>query len=188
MTTTITHVIGFDDTPFPRDHHGDVVIVGVAFAAMRLEGVLTGKVRRDGANATQCLIRLVAQSRFAAHGQLIMLQGIAFAGFNVVDIHALHEALGKPVLVVARKRPNLAKIKKALLDSVAGGKRKWQLIEKAGPMEDIAGVYIQRAGIGPVAARRVIEYFAINSAIPEPLRTAHLIAAGLAGGRSRQRV
>jgi endonuclease V-like protein UPF0215 family len=188
MTGTLTHVIGFDDTPFPRDYRGDVVVVGAAFAATRLEGVLTGKVRRDGANATQCLIRLISQSRFAAHGQLIMLQGIAFAGFNVVDIHALHEAVAKPVLVVARKRPNLAKIKKALLDSVAGGKRKWQLIEKAGPMENIAGVYIQRAGIGPAAARRVNEYFAINSAIPEPLRTAHLIAAGLAGGRSRQRV
>ena len=188
MTGTLTHVIGFDDMPFPRDHRGDVVVVGAAFAAMRLEGVLTGKVRHDGANATQCLIRLISQSRFAAHGQLIMLQGIAFAGFNVVDIHALHEAVAKPVLVVARKRPNLAKIKKALLESVAGGKRKWQLIEKAGPMENIAGVYIQRAGIGPAAARRVIEYFAINSAIPEPLRTAHLIAAGLAGGWSRQRV
>ena len=188
MARTITHVIGFDDAPFPRDHRGDVVVVGAAFAALRLEGVLTGKVRRDGANATQCLIRLVAQSRFAAHSQLIMLQGIAFAGFNVVDIHALHEALGKPVLAVARRQANLVNIRKALLDSVPGGSRKWRLIAKAGPMENIAGVYIQRAGISPAAARRVIEYFAVNSMVPEPLRTAHLIAAGLAGGRSRQRV
>jgi uncharacterized protein len=188
MSGTITHVIGFDDTPFARDYRGDVAVVGAAFTATRLEGVLTGKVRRDGANATQCLIRLVSQSRFAAHSQLIMLQGIAFAGFNVIDIHALNAALAKPVLVVARKRPDLASIKKALLDSVAGGKRKWRLIEKAGAMENSAGVYIQRAGIEPAAARRVIEYFAINSTIPEPLRTAHLIAAGLADGRSRQRV
>jgi len=188
MTRTLTHVIGFDDTPFPHDHRGDVVVVGAVFAAMRLEGVLTGKLRRDGANATQCLISLVSQSRFAAHSQVIMLQGIAFAGFNVVDIHALHETLRKPVVVVARKQANLANIKKALLNSVAGGKRKWRLIEKAGPMENVAGVYIQRAGISAISARRVIEYFAVNSAIPEPLRTAHLIATGLAGGRSRQRV
>jgi endonuclease V-like protein UPF0215 family len=188
MTRAITHVIGFDDAPFPRDHRGDVVVVGAVFAGRRLEGVLTGKLRRDGANATQCLIRLVSQSRFAAHGQLIMLQGIAFAGFNVVDIHALHAALAIPVLVVARKQPNLAKIRKALLESVAGGERKWRLIVKAGAMENIAGVYIQRAGIDLAVAGRAIEYFAINSAVPEPLRTAHLIAAGLGGGRSRQRV
>ena len=117
-----------------------------------------------------------------------MLQGIALAGFNVVDIHSLHETLAIPVLVVARKRPNPANIKKALLNSVAGGKRKWRLIEKAGTMENIAGVYIQRAGIDLATARHVIEYFAINSNIPEPLRTAHLIATGLAGGQSRQRV
>ncbi|MEJ2565128.1 MAG: DUF99 family protein [Gammaproteobacteria bacterium] len=188
MSGTTTHVIGFDDSPFPRDHRGDVVVVGAAFAALRLEGVLTGKVRRDGANATRTLIRLFSQSRFAAHGQLIMLQGIAFAGFNVIDIHALNEALAIPVLVVARRQPDLAAIKQALLCSVSGGKRKWRLIEEAGEMEQVAGVYIQRAGIGRTAARRVIEYFAVNSAIPEPLRTAHLIAAGLAGGHSRQRV
>jgi endonuclease V-like protein UPF0215 family len=187
MAGSITHVIGFDDAPFPRKHRGDVAVVGAAFAGMRLEGVMIGKVRRDGANATQSLLRLVSQSRFAAHNQLLMLQGIALAGFNVVDIHALSAASAMPVLVVVRKQPNLAKIKKALLESVPGGRRKWRLIEKAGAMENIAGVYIQRAGIGAAAAQRVIERFAINSAIPEPLRTAHLIAGGLSGG-SRQRV
>lgn len=188
MSTTISHVVGFDDAPFPRDHRGDVTVVGAVFAATRLELVLIGKVRRDGANATSCLSHLISQSRFAAHGQLIMLQGIALAGFNVIDIHALHEATAKPVLVVARKPPDLNRIKKALLNSVAGGGRKWRLIEKAGPMENVAGVYVQRAGIGRSMAQNVIKRLAINSAIPEPLRTAHLIATGIAGGRSRQRV
>lgn len=184
----VTHVIGFDDAPFLRSHRGDVAIVGAAFAGARLEGVLTGKVRRDGANATSTLLKLISQSRYAAHAQLVMLQGIAFAGFNVVDIYALRSALYLPVLVVARKRPDLMKIKRALLTSVAGGKRKWRLIEQAGLMEAAVGVYIQRAGIEPAAARRIIERYAINSLIPEPLRTAHLIAAALAGGTSRQRV
>ena len=63
MTKRITHVIGFDDSPFPREHRGEVMVAGAAFTATRLEGVICGKVRRDGANATQCLIRLVSQSR-----------------------------------------------------------------------------------------------------------------------------
>ena len=188
MTKTFTHVIGFDDAPYPPNHRGDVAVVGAAFAGARLEGVLIGKVRRDGVNATHRLLQLVLQSRFAAHNQLIMLQGIAFAGFNVVDIHALSEASAMPVLVIARKQPNPAKIKKALLGSVPGGVRKWRLIEKAGTMESVAGVYIQRAGLGSASAQRVIMCFAVNSAIPEPLRTAHLIAGGIGGGASRQRV
>ncbi len=188
MAGIITHIIGFDDAPFPRSHRGDVTVVGAAFTGARLEGVLTGRVRRDGANATRCLLRLVAGSRFAAHNRLIMLQGIAFAGFNVIDIHGLHAALAMPVLVVARRQPDLARIKKALLESVPGGRRKWRLIEEAGPMEKAAGVYVQRAGISLAAAQRVITRSAVNSLIPEPLRTAHLIAGGLGGGRSRQRV
>lgn len=182
------HVIGFDDVPFPRSHRGDVAFVGAAYAGARLDGVLTGHVRRDGANATTALIRCVARSRYAGHTRLIMLQGIALAGFNVVDINALHAALGMAVLVVARRRPDLARIEAALLGSVRGGARKWRLIERAGPMEPLAGVYVQRAGISAVAARRVIEACAINSVIPEPLRTAHLIASGIARMPSRQRV
>ena len=184
----MTHIIGFDDAPFPRDHRGDVLIIGAVFSGPRLEGVLSGKVRRDGANATSCLIRLIGASRFAAHAQLIMLQGIAFAGFNVVDIHALSAALAMPVLVIARKQPDLAAIKKALLEHIPGGKRKWRLIEKAGAMENAAGVYVQRAGIGLAAAQRIVARCAVNSVVPEPLRTAHLIAGGIGGGISRQRV
>jgi len=188
MAGNPTHIIGFDDAPFPREHRGNVAVIGAAFADARLEGVLIGKVRRDGANATRCLLQLVTQSRYGAHNQLIMLQGIALAGFNVIDIHGLHAALSMPVLVVARKQPDLARIKKALLESVPGGSRKWRLIERAGPMEKVAGVYVQRAGISLAAAERVIRRTAINSIIPEPLRTAHLIAGGISGGQSRQRV
>ena len=55
------------------------------------------------------------------------MQGIAFAGFNVVDVHTLHCALGLPVLVVARRRPDLAAIRRALVNHVRGGARKWRL-------------------------------------------------------------
>lgn len=183
----IAHVIGFDDAPFPRDHRGDVTLIGAAFAGERLEGVLCGKVRRDGANATSSLLHLILHSRYAEHTRLIMLQGIAFAGFNVVDMHGLHEASGIPVLVVARRQPHLARIKKALLTRVPGGRRKWRLIEKAGPMEHVAGVYVQRAGMDLAMTRRVIVRHARHGLVPEPLRTAHLIASAIGGG-SHQRV
>ena len=52
MAKRISHVIGFDGAAFARTHRGDVLIVGAVFAGTRLEGVLSGKVRRDGVNAT----------------------------------------------------------------------------------------------------------------------------------------
>jgi hypothetical protein len=183
----VRHVIGFDDAPFERAHRGDVLVVGAVYAGTRLEGVLTGRVRRDGANATRVIVELVRRSRFRAHLQLVLLQGIAFAGFNVVDLHALHAALGLPVIVVARRRPDPARIRSALVNHVRGGARKWRLIERAGTMEAVAELYVQRAGIALPEAGRALRALQVTGKLPEPLRTAHLIAGGVATGESRHR-
>ena len=183
-----SHAIGFDDAPFDPAHRGNVLVVGAVYAGARLDGVLSGTVRRDGTNATRVLSELVNRSRFHEHLQVVMLQGIALAGFNVVDIHRLHAAIGLPVVVVSRRRPDLDAIRRALLDHVPGGARKWKLIERAGPMEAVGGVYVQRAGLSTAEAQALLKRHAIHSTIPEPLRTAHLIAGGIGLGESRQRV
>ncbi len=184
----LSHVVGFDDAPFERAHRGDVAVVGAVFAGSRLDGVLLDHVRRDGANAARTLIRMIRGSKFAQHLQLVMLQGIALAGFNVVDVFELHGALGLPVLVVARRRPDVDAVRSALLTRVAGGRRKWAIIERLGAMEPTAGVFVQRVGISLEHSAAVIRRFAINSSIPEPLRVAHLIAGAIATGASGGRV
>jgi endonuclease V-like protein UPF0215 family len=181
------HVVGFDDSPFPRSWRGDVPIVGAVYARRRLEGILCGEVRRDGANATGRLARLVETSKFRRQLQLVMLQGIALAGFNVVDVEALHRLLGLPILVVVRRRPRPDRVRRALLSRVAGGERKWRLIERLGPVEPVAGLFVQRVGLSLGQAAVVIEELAVHGNIPEPLRTAHLIAGAMATGQSRGR-
>jgi hypothetical protein len=176
-----------DDAPFDRSHRGDVLVVGVAYSGARLEGVLSTKVRRDGRNATQAVADMVASSRFAGHTQAVLFQGIALAGFNVIDIHGLHAALQIPVLVVARRSSDRAAMREALLTRVRGGARKWALVERAGAMEAVAGVFVQRAGMSLEDAGRLVTRFATNGRIPEPLRTAHLIAGGVTTGHSRGR-
>lgn len=185
--TRFNHVAGFDDAPFPRTHRGSVLLVGTVFSGRRLDGVLAGRVWRDGVNSTREVARLVAQSRFAPQLQAILLQGIAFAGFNVVDIHALHAMLGIPVLVVMRRRPDFPKIREALLSHVPGGVRKWRLIERAGPVEAVEQVFVQRAGLDLPEARAIVRRHAYHGHVPEPLRCAHLIAGGITRGESRHR-
>ncbi len=181
------HVVGFDDAPFPRSHRGDVPIVGAVYARLRLEGILCGAVRRDGANATGRLARLVETSKFRRQLQLVMLQGIALAGFNVVDVEALYRLLGLPVLVVVRRRPRPERVRRALLSRVSAGERKWRLIESLGPVEPVAGLYVQRVGMTRDEAAQVIAELAVHGNIPEPLRTAHLIAGAIGTGQSRGR-
>ena len=182
-----SHVIGFDDGPFRPEYRGDVLVVGAVFAAERLDGVLSCRVRRDGANATAQLAICVQQSRFHPQVHALMLQGIAFAGFNVVDIHALAAMLACPVLVIVRRRPDLTAIRHALLTRVPGGERKWRRIERAGAIEQIGRLCVQCAGLSPVEAATVLRQHTRHGILPEPLRTAHLIAGGVVRGESSGR-
>jgi len=182
-----SHVIGVDDAPFPRAHRGRVRVVGACLAGPRLEGVLSAWVRRDGADATRVIGEMIAGSRFRAHCHAVLLQGIAVAGFNVVDVAALAERIERPVLVVARRRPRLAAIRDALETRVPGGARKWKLIEAAGPMEPVGGVWVQRAGLSLDDAAALLEASTVEGRVPEALRVAHLIAGGVTDGHSRGR-
>jgi uncharacterized protein len=181
------HVIGVDDSPFVRAHRGRVRIVGACLAAGRLDGVLSSFVRRDGVDATRAIAAMVIGSRFHPQCHAVLLQGIAVAGFNVVDLAALAAAIARPVLVVARRRPRLDAIRAALLERVPGGARKWALIEQAGPMEPLGGVMVQRAGLSLDEAARLLEATTVVGRVPEPLRLAHLIAGGIEDGHSRGR-
>jgi endonuclease V-like protein UPF0215 family len=170
-------------------------------------------VRRDGANSTARMVALVQGSQFASAVGAVLLQGIAVAGFNVVDVHALAASLDVPVLVVMRREPDLPSIQRALFGDapagrppVRGAARKWELIERAGPIELLhasrraltrAGasglrgtrprLWIQRVGLSFEEARRLVEATTSHGQIPEALRVAHLIAGGIAAGRSRGR-
>ncbi len=184
---SFSNVIGFDDCPFHRSYKGDVRIVGAVYANVRFDGVLSGHIRRDGSDAAKNIAKLVAESKFMEHAQLILLQGVTLGGFNVVDVHELSNSLQLPVLVVARYEPDMTAVKKALLENIHDGIQKWKLIEKLGPMEPACNVFVQRVGLTLEQAEQTISKFAIHSHIPEPLRAAHIIAGGLATGQSRGR-
>lgn len=174
---SLSHVIAFDDAPFARAHRGDVPLIGVVFAGTRLDGVLRGRVRRDGANAARVMASMIASSKFVEHVQLVMLQGIAVAGFNVVDVFALHELTRLPILVVSKRLPDMNAIRDALLTRVPGGARKWRILERLGPMERCEGVYVQRVGLTIEQCAAIVRKFAVNGREPEPLRVAHLVAS-----------
>jgi endonuclease V-like protein UPF0215 family len=186
LAPPITNVAGFDDAPFPRTNRGDVLLIGTVVSRTRLDGVLSTRVRRDGANAARRIIEILQTSQFADHVRAILLQGIAVAGFNVIDVHGLSSTLAIPVVVVARRQPDLVAMERAL-SRLPGGKRKWKLIERLGPMEPVRNVFVQRVGIDLAATEALLEATTLHGNLPEPLRMAHLIAGGVTTGKSRGR-
>ena len=187
MNKHFSNVIGFDDAPFPPNYRGKVTVVGTVFARLRFTGMLVNEVDKDGDDAAEQLVRLVSGSKFFENIHLIMLQGIALGGFNVVDVHYLHTQLDLPVVVVARRPPDFDAIRQALLDNVPNGKHKWELIQNLGPMTPIGPICAQWVGMTREEVAATLPRFIVEGHIPEPLRTAHLIAGAIADGESRGR-
>lgn len=181
----LSNVIGFDDAPHARGSTGRVGLIGCVCSGPRLDIVVRDTVEKDGTDATEVMARLVRDKQLV-HVRAVMLQGITFAGFNVVDIHALAERLELPVLVVARRRPRLELVFQAL-EGLPGWEGKRALMEAAGAPEACGGVWVQRAGLTLAEAQRMLERTTQHGVIPEPLRLAHIIAGGTTTGKSRGR-
>jgi len=91
-----------------------------------------------------------------------------------------------PLLVVTRKQPDMAALRSALVE-LPGGTAKWRLIEAAGPMEPLRGVFVQRAGLELDEAEALLCLACTRSKLPEPLRAAHIIAGALVTGEGGRR-
>ncbi len=161
-----------------------VVLIGTIFrGADWLDCVLRSEIARDGMDATEKMVGLTKESKHYDQLRLILLDGVTYAGFNVVDIVALNEQTKLPVIVVMRSPPNLEEIKEALVN-LDRQEERWKVIQKAGEIFDVStsygSIFIQLCGIDLPTAREIVHLTTTHSRIPEPLRVAHLIASGIA--------
>ena len=184
-------ILGIDDAPFAPHTTQPVMLIGTVFRAGDwLDGVLRTFVTGDGRDATQKVINMVNITRHKDQLGVMMLDGITFGGFNTVNIREIFQATGIPVIVVMRKYPNFEKIKKAL-KRFDDWEIRWKNVLDAGEIykikndSDKENIYIQIFGIDRQDAEEIVKLSTTRSAIPEPLRVAHIIAAGVVTGESK---
>ncbi len=178
-------VLGIDDGPFNKKDK-NVLVVGVLFRGGEfLDGVLSTKVKIDGRDSTNKLIKMINSSKFRINLKAIFLDGIALGGFNVINIEQLHEKTKIPVIVVMRNYPNYQKIYSAL--DKAKLKVQKKLIEKLNKPVNAGKIFIQTAGLSFDEAKKLVDLTIRHAFIPEPLRVAHLIASGIVKGESKGR-
>ncbi|MBI1935225.1 DUF99 family protein [Candidatus Woesearchaeota archaeon] len=179
-------VIGIDDSPFDKFKDKSILIVGVVMrGGSWVDGVLSAKVNVDGNDATKNITKMINKCKFKPQLQCVFLNGIAVAGFNVIDIRELSKKTNLPVIVTIRSRPNIDKIKKTLIK--INKKEKIKLIEKAGEVIKIDNIFVQLAGIKIEDAREILKVSCTRSFLPEPLRLAHIISSGIVSGESKGR-
>ncbi len=179
-------VIGIDDSPFNKFKDKKVLVIGVVMrGGSWIDGILSTKVTVDGNDATKKLIEMINKCKFKLQLQCIFLNGIAVAGFNVIDVKELNKKTNLPVIIIIRRMPDIENIRKTLIK--INKKEKIKLIEKAGNVVQIDEIFVQLTGIDLDDAKKILKIVCTRSLIPEPIRLAHLIASGVVVGESKGR-
>jgi endonuclease V-like protein UPF0215 family len=178
--------IGFDDAPFRRGARGLVGVAGVVCAGTRFEGLVWGRIRQDGWNATDVLLRLLTGGKFLPQLHLVLLDGIAMGGLNVVDLARLATGLQRPCLAVMRRLPDLEAVE-AAIRRLPRARARLDLLRRAGPIHRGGGFVFQVQGASPEEAAAALARLTDRGAVPEALRLAHLIGAAVRAGESGRR-
>ena len=187
-------IIGWDDGPFSRKNKKCLLIGCVMRGSVQIDGILRTYVQIDGLDAAEKIAKAIIQSKFK-DSRVIMLDGITFAGFNIVNIKELYELTKMPVIAVNRKMPDINEFMKAM-KKLPFYQTRAKAVEDAGKIYYLTiktknskgKIFYQRAGITKKDAEKVIKTSIYTSLFPEAVRIAHLIATGVVLGESVGRV
>lgn len=177
--------IGVEDGPFLSKRLGGTraPLVIVKLEGPHLTTVRAGWIDVDGIDATDRALKLLGTISFA--NSPILLSGVTFGGFNLIDPRRLQKRFRTPTIVVVGSRPNNRAVERALLRHFPDWRERWRIIKSLGPLRSVRTVasenplYFEAFGCSNVEARRILRGWAMVSRVPEPLRVAGLVARGL---------
>lgn len=173
-------VVGVEDGSFQKGITKTAILAAVLSKGVEIEDIKVARITVDGLDATEKLTEMLTGWKFAA----VLLAGVSFAGFNLIDPTLIYEKFQKPVIIVSRKKPNNKAVKQALQKHFKDWKVRWQIFGKLGTAHRVvvAGettIYIETIDLDFRAAENLLQALSIKSRIPETLRVAKLVARGL---------
>jgi endonuclease V-like protein UPF0215 family len=183
---TSSHVIGIDDGPFTKQQE-TAPIVAALLEGFHLQDFRIARVTVDGLDATGQAIKLVRGWKPAP----ILLSGVTFAGFNIINPHVLQKKFRVPVIVVVGSRPDNRAVKRALVKHFPDWKRRWRIISSLGPLRtvltnpDEPPIYFEFFGCSRREAASLLKASSCISRLPEPIRVAGLVATGLFAAKTK---
>lgn len=182
-------VLGIDDSPFTFESKKALLVGVVARLPMYIEGIMRTECEVDGTDANDAIAAMVLRSRYREQLRVIMIDGVAVGGFNVVDIDRLHRETGIPCATVTRGMPDYDGMEKALRAHFPDWQQRMEIIKRH-PLYRLGGrrsIYAAASGISIDDLEMIIGESTVIGSLPEPLRIAHLISSAMVQGESHGR-
>lgn len=177
-------LLGVEDGSF-KAHLRDVdqltILCGVVWTQEGIEDIQLREVTVDGLDVTERLLDLMKGMQLDA----VILGGVTFAGFNVMDVHRLHRETDVPIIIYIAMKPNQDRVKKALEAHFDDWEKRYSMIDALGPIheakthEDDPPIFFEVVGCDAFWAENVLKESAVLARTPEPVRIAGFIARGL---------
>jgi len=175
-------LVGVEDGGFKAFQSGQsTLLCAVLMKENRVEAIRLGKVTVDGRDATDVLLGMLVNIRCDA----VILGGVSFAGFNIIDGTRVHDELGVPVIVYSGEKPDSASVLAALKAHFADWSERWAPIERLGEVyslvtrEGYPPVFFEVVGESRDWCEEVMRSSASLTRAPEPVRVAGIVARGL---------
>jgi uncharacterized protein len=130
---------------------------------------------------------MIRRSRYMDQIKAVMLDGITFAGFNVVDVERLYSSTGIPVITITRDKPDLDEMRSALMKHFEDWKERYAVITKLELRKvktEHRPVFVSSCGGDQREMDSLVPAATVRGAIPEPVRIAHIVASAMVRGES----
>ncbi len=176
-------IIAVDDGFFPikyKGRKGKTLLLGIKTINIHHIVDLTyTSILIDGLETTNKTCRLI---KLLGEANLVLLDGITYAGFDVVDADQVYSETGIPVIVYQQYPLDLHRVKKALQKHFPDWKQRYNVIEKIYRKMSYyptrwRPILFYNVGINREDAIYYLEKTMIYSPVPEPLRLADQIAS-----------
>lgn len=178
------HLVGVEDgsfEAFQRDKTPLAFLCSIKIESDFIRWIRLSRIQVDGIDATEKLLDML----LGVKADAIMLGGITFAGFNIVDPQKILDETGVPVIVYSGKKPDSEKMLRALKNHFDDWRMRWEIVSALGPVHSVEThpgeppIYFEVVGGSPQWAKEILCKSATISRIPEPVRVAGIIARGL---------
>jgi len=189
--------MGFDDAPhlksdlahFNQNSNNNLKIplVGVVCRGIQLLNVSKGMIQVDGIDSTQEILRMYAINPYKNEIRLFLIDSPTLGGFNIPNPFEIYETTKIPVILLPDKKP---KTMMSEIYSKVFPKREEQIkiLKKLPNLESLIvsinqdpkisrEIFFHAIGITKNEIIDLLNHLSEYSAIPEPLRLAHIIAS-----------
>ncbi len=173
-----------------RKHGRRAVLAGVVMRAdLQIDGFGLGEVTVGGMDATEGVIELWSSMR-RRDVNVIMLNGCIISMFNLVDLEEVHRATSVPVVCVSYEPTRGIE---GYLRELPEAERRLRVYRRLGPREEVElptghRVFVRCAGAEVREVKVLLARFTKQGGIPEPLKTARLLARAVLRWREGEKL